>query len=137
VDYQSLEIGGIGYRIQEVPDIQRGLKTIFRLTDLPVPTFRQSLSQGYNAMRYEFIGPVSLAILLSVGGLYGTWRVVQIRRRSLLDNRGWFPGSDEKQVIEDMISELDYLLEEGSLGVDEHRRRSEILNRRLLAIPVE
>ena len=88
-------------------------------------------------MRYEFIGPVSLAILLSVGGLYGTWRGVQIRRRSLVDSRGWFPGSDEKQVIEDMISELDYLLEEGSLEVDEHRRRSEILNRRLLAIPVE
>ena len=54
-----------------------------------------------------------------------------------MDSRGWFPGSDEKQVIEDMISELDYLLEEGSLGVDEYRRRSEILNRRLLAIPVE
>ena len=49
VDYQSLEIGGIGYRIQEAPDIQRGLKTIFRLTDLPEPTFRESLSQGYNA----------------------------------------------------------------------------------------
>ncbi|MED5428860.1 MAG: hypothetical protein VX383_04295 [Chloroflexota bacterium] len=137
VDYQSVEIGGIDYRVQEAPDIQRGLKTMFRLTDLPAPTFRQSLSQGYNAMRYEFVGPVSLAILLSVGGLYGTWRVVQIRRRSLADRRGWFPGSDERQVIEDMISELDYLLEEGSLGIDEHRRRSEILNRRLLAIPVE
>jgi hypothetical protein len=137
VDYQSVEIGGIDYRVQEAPDIQRGLKTMFRLTDLPAPTFRQSLSQGYNAMRYEFVGPVSLAILLSVGGLYGTWRVVQIRRRSLVDRRGWFPGSDERQVIEDMISELDYLLEEGSLGIDEHRRRSEILNRRLLAIPVE
>ena len=137
VDYQSVEIGGIDYRVQEAPDIQRGLKTVFRLTDLPAPTFRQSLSQGYNAMRYEFVGPVSLAILLSVGGLYGTWRVVQIRRRSLADRRGWFPGSDERQVIEDMISELDFLLEEGSLGIDEHRRRSEILNRRLLAIPVE
>ena len=137
VDYQSVEIGGIDYRVQEAPDIQRGLKTVFRLTDLPAPTFRQSLSQGYNSMRYEFVGPVSLAILLSVGGLYGTWRVVQIRRRSLVDRRGWFPGSDERQVIEDMISELDYLLEEGSLGIDEHRRRSEILNRRLLAIPVE
>ena len=137
VDYQSVEIGGIDYRVQEAPDIQRGLKTMFRLTDLPAPTFRQSLSQGYNSMRYEFVGPVSLAILLSVGGLYGTWRVVQIRRRSLVDRRGWFPGSDERQVIEDMISELDYLLEEGSLGIDEHRRRSEILNRRLLAIPVE
>ena len=137
VDYQSVEIGGIDYRVQEAPDIQRGLKTMFRLTDLPAPTFRQSLSQGYNSMRYEFVGPVSLAILLSVGGLYGTWRVVQIRRRSLADRRGWFPGSDERQVIEDMISELDYLLEEGSLGIDEHRRRSEILNRRLLAIPVE
>lgn len=137
VDYQSVEIGGIDYRVQEAPDIQRGLKTMFRLTDLPAPTFRQSLSQGYNAMRYEFVGPVSLAILLSVGGLYGTWRVVQIRRRSLADRRGWFPGSDERQVIEDMISELDFLLEEGSLGIDEHRRRSEILNRRLLAIPVE
>ena len=137
VDYQSVEIGGIDYRVQEAPDIQRGLKTMFRLTDLPAPTFRQSLSQGYNSMRYEFVGPVSLAILLSVGGLYGTWRVVQIRRRSLVDRRGWFSGSDERQVIEDMISELDYLLEEGSLGIDEHRRRSEILNRRLLAIPVE
>ena len=137
VDYQSVEIGGIDYRVQEAPDIQRGLKTMFRLTDLPAPTFRQSLSQGYNSMRYEFVGPVSLAILLSVGGLYGTWRVVQIRRRSLADRRGWFPGSDERQVIEDMISELDFLLEEGSLGIDEHRRRSEILNRRLLAIPVE
>ena len=137
VDYQSVEIGGIDYRVQEAPDIQRGLKTMFRLTDLPAPTFRQSLSQGYNSMRYEFVGPVSLAILLSVGGLYGSWRVVQIRRRSLVDRRGWFPGSDERQVIEDMISELDYLLEEGSLGIDEHRRRSEILNRRLLAIPVE
>ena len=60
-----------------------------------------------------------------------------MRRRSLTKSRGWFPGSDERQVLEDMLSELDYLLEEGSLGVEEHRRRSDILSRRLLAIPPE
>ena len=137
VDYQSVEIGGIDYRIQEAQGIQRGLKTIFKLIDLPAPSFRQSLSQGYNSMRYEFVGPVSLAILLLLGGLYGSWKMIQIRRRPLADSRGWFPGSDERQVLEDMLSELDYLLEEGSLSEEEHRRRSNILSRRLLATPGE
>ena len=137
VDYQSVEIGGIDYRIQEAQGIQRELKTIFKLIDLPAPSFRQSLSQGYNSMRYEFVGPVSLAILLLLGGLYGSWKMIQIRRRPLADSRGWFPGSDERQVLEDMLSELDYLLEEGSLSEEEHRRRSNILSRRLLATPGE
>ncbi|SVD58121.1 uncharacterized protein METZ01_LOCUS410975, partial [marine metagenome] len=137
VDYQSVEIGGIDYRIQEAQGIQRGSKTIFKLIDLPAPSFRQSLSQGYNSMRYEFVGPVSLAILLLLGGLYGSWKMIQVRRRPLADSRGWFPGSDERQVLEDMLSELDYLLEEGILSVEEHRRRSDILSRRLLATPGE
>lgn len=137
VDYQSVEIGGIDYRIQEAQGIQRESKTIFKLIDLPAPSFRQSLSQGYNSMRYEFVGPVSLAILLLLGGLYGSWKMIQVRRRPLADSRGWFPGSDERQVLEDMLSELDYLLEEGILSVEEHRRRSDILSRRLLATPVE
>tara|TARA_Y100001001_G_scaffold50405_1_gene46620 strand:- start:3410 stop:4309 length:900 start_codon:yes stop_codon:yes gene_type:complete len=137
VDYQSVEIGGIDYRIQEAQGIQRELKTIFKLIDLPAPSFRQSLSQGYNSMRYEFVGPVSLAILLLLGGLYGSWKMIQIRRRPLADSRGWFPGSDERQVLEDMLSELDYLFEEGSLSEEEHRRRSDILSRRLLATPGE
>ena len=137
VDYQSVEIGNIIYRIQETEDIQRSSKTVFELSDLPMPTFKQSLVQNYNSIRYEFVGPVSLAILLLLGGLYGSWRMIQMRRRSLTNSRGWFPGSDERQVLEDMLSELDYLLEEGSLGVEEHRRRSDILSRRLLAIPPE
>ena len=52
---------------------------------------------------------------------------MMVRRRKF----GWFPGSEEKQVIEDMIAEVDILFEKGLIDKEEHFVRQESLKKRL------
>ncbi len=130
---QIMDIGGINYDVQEAINIGRGQVTEVSLTGFPRPTFTQTLSHNFNSVRYEYTGPVGLALILFAGAMLGTLRTLRFRRRTA----GWFPGSDERQVIEDLITELNIRYKNGSITGQEHRRRVDTLSRRLGALPVE
>ena len=130
---QVMDIGGINYDVQEAINIGRGQVTEVRLTGFPRPTFIQTFSHNLNSVRYEYIGPVGLALILFAGAALGTWRTLRYRRRTA----SWFPGSDERQVIEDLITELNVRHEDGSITRQEHRRRLDTLSRRLGVLPEE
>ena len=130
---QVMDIGGINYDVQEAINIGRGQVTEVRLTGFPRPTFTESFSHNFNSVRYEYTGPVGLALILFAGAVLGTWRTFRFRRRTA----GWFPGSDERQVIEDLITELNIRYESGAITGLEHRRRLDTHSRRLGALPEE
>ena len=130
---QVMDIGGLNYDVQEAINIGRGQVTEVSLTGFPRPTFTQTLSHNFNSVRYEYTGPVGLALILFAGAMLGTWRTLRFRRRTA----GWFPGSDERQVIEDLITELNIRYESGAITGQEHRRRLDTLSRRLGALPEE
>jgi len=131
IPVQVMDIGGINYDVQEAIDIGRGQVTEVTLTGLPRPTFIQNFYYRLNSVRYEYTGLVGLALILIACAALGTWRTLRVRRRT----ESWFPGSDERQVIEDLITELNIRLEDGSITMQEHRRRLDTLSRRLGALP--
>ena len=55
------------------------------------------------------------------------WKTTMVRRMK----SGWFPGSEEKQVIVDMIAEVDILFGKGLIDKEEHFVRQESLKKRL------
>ena len=131
IPVQVMDIGGINYDVQEAIDIGRGQVTEVTLTGLPRPTFIQNFYYRLNSVRYEYTGLVGLALILIACAALGTWRTLRFRRRT----ESWFPGSDERQVIEDLITELNIRLEDGSITTQEYRRRLDTLSRRLGTLP--
>jgi hypothetical protein len=124
------DIGGVNYDVQEVKNVNRGQVMSVDIYNLKMPTMWQKLSRYSNSARYEYSGPIALSIVLLGVACIAIWKTATLRSR----NSGWFPGSDEKQVIEDMVTELDVLFEKGLIDSKEHFIRTESLKKRLSAL---
>ena len=132
IDYEIrvLDIDSHEYDVLESVGLERGKVMSLDLTDLPVPTFSQSFIRNLRSVHYEYVGPVSLFVVLLSAAVFGISQTLRLRRRP----KGWFSGSREQEVIEDMIVELEANLREGNISFNEHRRRLEILRRRLSSV---
>ncbi len=129
-EIRVLDIDNQKYDVVESVGLERGKAMSLELMDLSVPTFSQSFIRNFRSVRYEYVGPASLFVVLLSAAVFGISKTLRLRRRS----KGWFSGSGEQEVIQDMIVELEADLQEGNVSFNEHRRRLEILRRRLSSI---
>lgn len=124
------DIGGLIYQVQEVEGIGREQMMSVDVYNLSMPSIWQKSLRYFTTARYEYSGPIALSIILLIVGVVGIWKTMMVRRRK----SGWFPGSEEKQVIGDMIAEVDILFEKGLIDKEEHFVRVESLKKRLNAL---
>ena len=124
------DIGGLIYQVQEVEGIGREQMMSVDVYNLSMPSIWQKSLRYFTTARYEYSGPIALSIILLVVGVVGIWKTMMVRRRK----SGWFPGSEEKQVIGDMIAEVDILFEKGLIDKEEHFVRVESLKKRFNAL---
>jgi len=121
------DIGGLIYQVQEVEGIGREQMMSVDVYNLSMPSIWQKSLRYFTTARYEYSGPIALSIILLIVGVAGIWKTMMVRRRK----SGWFPGSEEKQVIVDMIAEVDILFGKGLIDKEEHFVRQESLKKRL------
>ena len=124
------DIGGLIYQVQEVEGIGREQMMSVDVYNLSMPSIWQKSLRYFTTARYEYSGPIALSIILLIVGVVGIWKTMMVRRRK----SGWFPGSEEKQVIGDMIAEVDIIFEKGLIDKEEHFVRVESLKKRLNAL---
>ena len=124
------DIGGLIYQVQEVEGIGREQMMSVDVYNLSMPSIWQKSLRYFTTARYEYSGPIALSIILLIVGVVGIWKTMMVRRRK----SGWFPGSEEKQVIGDMIAEVDILFEKGLIDKEEHFVRVESLKKRFNAL---
>jgi len=103
IPVRPAEIGGRIYNVQEIKGISREHKSKIRLSNLPLPTFLEKTFKTFGDTKYEYLGPVGLLLFLFIIGSFGIYNTLKLRQRS----DSWFPGSSEKQVLKDLISELE------------------------------
>jgi len=126
-DVANKDIGGLIYQVQEVEGIGREQMMSVDIYNLSMPSIWQKSLRYFTTARYEYSGPIALSIILLIVGVAGIWKTMMVRRRK----SGWFPGSEEKQVIVDMIAEVDILFGKGLIDKEEHFVRQESLKKRL------
>ena len=126
-------IAGTLYTIYESKNISKGSQTKMVLSGLPTPKFVERISNEFGSMRYEYTGPVGLLLFLVLIGVVGISRTIKSRNR----HQSWLIGSNEVQVIEDQIAELDKRYSKTDSGSQEYMDRRAYLVKRLRIISQE
>jgi hypothetical protein len=103
------------------------------LSGLPTPKFVERISNEFGSMHYEYTGPVGLLLFLVLIGVVGISRTIKSRNR----HQSWLIGSNEAQVIEDQIAELDKRYSKTDSGSQEYMDRRAYLVKRLGIISQE
>lgn len=126
-------IAGTLYTIYESKNISKGSQTKMIFSGLPTSKFVERISNEFGSMRYEYAGPVGLLLFLVSIGTIGISRTIKLRNR----DQSWLIGSNESQVIEDQIAELDKRYSKTDSGSQEYMDRRDYLVKRLRVISEE
>ena len=122
--YQRLEANGL-----EIGDV-----VSFTLSDLPQPTLRDDVSRFFDGVRFEYVAPVSLGLVMLSLLAYSLWR------RFLSGDGAYSPGSEvpvqdeERRTLRQMISDLEANFEVGVVTEGDYRRRHALLSSRLASL---
>lgn len=120
------EIGGRVYSVLETTNVSKGFESTIEIKNLPKSVWYQKFSQDFNSLKFEYSAPIALALILLIIGIWGISNTLKFRKRSNL----WFPGSSEKQVLEDMMSELEIKHNSGAVSDDYYfSRKNDLLLR--------
>ena len=126
-------IAGTLYTIYESKNISKGSQTKMIFSGLPTSKFVERISNEFGSIRYEYAGPVGLLLFLVSIGTIGISRTIKLRNR----HQSWLVGSNEAQVIEDQIAELDKRYKKTDSGSQEYMDRRAYLVKRLRVISQE
>tara|TARA_Y100000817_G_scaffold89563_1_gene69691 strand:+ start:4849 stop:6015 length:1167 start_codon:yes stop_codon:yes gene_type:complete len=108
------EIGGRVYSVLETQNVAKGFESTIEIKNLPKSVWYQKFSQDFNSLKFEYSAPIALSLVLFITAIWGISNTLKFRKRSNL----WFPGSSEKQVLEDMMSELEIKHNSGVVSDD-------------------
>ena len=128
---ELLDIGGLPYHVLERSDVPRGTMTTFTFTGLPESTFGERVGRNLDNIRWELAAPVTLGVVLfGVVGFAVFWKT---RFRDDGDE-GEEPPLDERELVLNMITDLDEERKEGGMDEEDYRRRRSLLTTRLKEI---
>jgi hypothetical protein len=71
---KSIAIGGRPYQLLEASDVPKGTQLSLRLGDLPQPSLSDRARRTLDAIHFEYVAPVSLAMLMALLVGYALWR---------------------------------------------------------------
>lgn len=129
---ESVTIGERPYQIIESGGIRRGEKITVQLGGLPSATAGDRVSRNLDGIRFEYVAPVALVMLMVSLLVYGGfWK----RHRSAAEELVTSDDQEaERETIHQMIAELRESFESGNLSEDGYRRRLAVLNSQLTAL---
>ena len=127
---ESVNIGERQYRVLTADSVGRGESLTMELDGLPTRSVANRITNNVSGIRFQFIAPVALGVLmiglLFYGALARSIKPRQVRSTSDISN--------ERTVIFRMISDLAENYESGEISDEEYRQRLLVLNARLTAL---
>ncbi len=127
---ERVMIGERQYRVLEAEGLARGESLFLELDGLPTPGITDRVGSSLSGIRFQYVAPVALGVLMIALLAYGAiWKTTGQRRES--------PTSEtysERAVIFRMISDLTDAYESGDISDEEYRQRLMVLNTRLTAL---
>ena len=129
---EIVTIGERRYRLLQATGFPKGAQVSVRLDQLPEPPRGQRSEErgtdtALDEVRFEYVAPVALGMLMASVIGFVLWRRADERRRA---TAGAVSG-EESQTIRHMIADLDHGLSVGALTDDEYRQRRAVLDARL------
>ena len=127
---ESVTIGERDYRVLNVEGMGRGESLTMELDGLPTRNAVDSVTSSVSGIKFQYIAPVGLGVLMVALLVYGALRKGVTRRRVGLSS----DAANERAVIFRMISDLTDNYESGDVSDEEYRQRLLVLNARLTAL---
>ena len=131
---ETVTIGERRYRLLQTTGLPKGAQFSVQLDELPEALPGQQTGgvvpqsdRRLNEVRFEYVAPVALGMLMAslIGFVF--WRRANERRRA---TAGAVSG-EESQTVRRMIADLEHGRSVGALSDDEYRRRRAVLDTRL------
>lgn len=127
---ESVRIGERQYRVLTADSVERGGSLVMELDGLPTRGATDRIASGVSGIKFQYIGPVALGVLMVALLIYGALSRSAGRRRI----ESTSDVSNERAVIFRMISDLTDNYESGEISDEEYRQRLLVLNARLTAL---
>ena len=134
---ETVTIGESRYRLFQTTGLTKGAQFSVQLDELPeaLPGQRTGdvvppSDRRLNEVRFEFVAPVALGMLMVslIGFVF--WKRANERRRAT----AYAVSGEESQTVRSMIADLQHSLDAGTLTDDEYRRRRAVLDARLASL---
>lgn len=125
-DVRSLTVGNTEYQVIEMMDLQPGSSRVFYIAGLPSPTLAQKLGLSVRSLRFEYTGPVVLAMLMMTLMGYGAFEL--FRGRAGNEDVSL---TEDREAVERVMEKLDRQLREGDITPAEHDRLRTVSEHRL------
>jgi hypothetical protein len=134
-DPEDVTIGTRVYQLIHASDLPRGARISLVLRGLPEPSLVDRLRPGIRDIRFEYVAPVGLGlIMVSITG-FALWRRAGNRRKAPSRSQEISSVADEERlVIARMITEVESSFDAGDLTEDECQRRLDVLRSRLASL---
>ena len=130
-DTETVTIGESLYQLLQATDLPRGANISLEIKGLPQASLSDRLGRRAKSVRFEYIAPVGLGVIMATLVGYALWRRGS-RRLSTDPYNAEAPAvDDEDPTLRRMIADLDRSLEEGTITQEEHLRRRNVLSARL------
>lgn len=127
---ESVKIGERQYRVLTVDGVGRGESLTMELDGLPTRGAADRIASGVSGIKFQYIAPVALGVLMFALLIYGALAKRAGRRRV----ESTSDISNERAIIFRMISDLTDNYESGEISDEEYRQRLLVLNARLTAL---
>jgi hypothetical protein len=132
---QTVTIGERSYQLIEAVDLPRGTLISLELEELPQPSLIDRLGHRLDRVRFEYVGPVGLGLVMTSLIGFAVWRRAGGRRRGAAETPEASPAAgDERRTIIALLADLHGSLEAGTLTDREYRRRYRVLSARLTTL---
>ena len=134
---RSITLSDQASQLIEAEDLPSGAQISFTLGEFPRPSDGEKASPRPGGLRLEYAAPIGLGLVMAFVIGYGVLRRARHRRAGDAEAQGTPEGSEERQVLTQMIVDLEEGLKAGAIGEREYQRRLAALNSRLASLTAE
>ena len=129
-DPESVKIGERQYRVLTAEGVGRGGSLTVELDGLPTRGATDTIANSVSGIRFQYIAPVALGVLMVGLLIYGALTRSVNQRQTISTS----DVVNERAVLFRMISDLTNNYEAGEISDEEYRQRLLVLNARLTAL---
>ncbi len=132
----SVTIGEREWQLLEANGVAPGALISLQLDGLPEPSLWQRVKSDLGAIRFEYVAPVALVMLMAGVVAFAFWRR---RKRQVPATVNGLASEEavaaqEGEVIRQMMQDLEDSYRDGGVAEGDYHRRRRVLHRRLVSV---
>ncbi len=130
----SIVIGERSYQLLEATSLPKGAQISLKLEGLPERSLIEGLGQRIKTVRFEYTIPVAFGLMMLAIIGFILMKKAKEERGKTVTSSGESIAYEERQVVRQMIADLEQGFKAGSIDEDDYRRRRKVLEMRLTSL---